>query len=76
MYWRAHRRALPADADEALLRISVAHWQPQPGLPVHFGRVLGHDRIPCLGLGFPDAAKRSPHERDTMPVRGHVDPLQ
>lgn len=67
--------ALPADADGALLRISVPQWQPPPGLPVRFGRVLGLDRIPCLGLGFPDAAKRSRYERDTMPVRGHVDPL-
>jgi hypothetical protein len=67
--------ALPADTDGALLRISAAQWRPPPGPPVRFGRILGRDRVPCFGLGFPDAAKRSEHERDTMPVRGHVDPL-
>ncbi|MER5794099.1 hypothetical protein [Streptomyces sp. NPDC001980] len=67
--------ALPDLADAALLRITEQTWRPPPGPPVRFGRVIGRDRIPCLGLGFPDAARRSPHERDTMPVRGHVDPL-
>ncbi|CAG6390633.1 hypothetical protein NMG29_09645 [Streptomyces cocklensis] len=66
---------LPADADAALLRINAAQWRPPPGPPVRFGRIVGRDRVPCLGLGFPDAARRSAHERDTMPVRGHVDPL-
>ncbi|MGW1713863.1 NACHT domain-containing protein [Streptomyces sp. NPDC002156] len=43
---------------------------------VRFGQVTGMDRIPCEGLGFPDAEKRPDKQRDTMPVRGHVDTLQ
>ncbi|WP_330340524.1 hypothetical protein [Streptomyces sp. NBC_00557] len=66
---------LPAEADGALVRITAPQWRPPPGPPVRYGRVTGRDRVPCLGLGFPDAAKRSRYERDTMPVRGHVDPL-
>ncbi|MEX3106236.1 trypsin-like peptidase domain-containing protein [Streptomyces sp. ST1020] len=64
-----------ADADAALLRVTDDRWHPPPGPPVRFGRVVGRDRVPCLGLGFPGAARRSAYERDTMPVRGHVDPL-
>lgn len=67
--------APPAEVDGALVRISAPQWRPPPGPPVRYGRITGRDRVPCLGLGFPDAARRSVHERDTMPVRGHVDPL-
>lgn len=66
--------ALP-DADGALLRITGPDWQPPRTPPVRFGRIVGKDRVPCLGLGFPHAAARPDHVRDTMPVRGHVDPL-
>ncbi|WP_344626594.1 hypothetical protein, partial [Kitasatospora arboriphila] len=43
---------------------------------VRFGQVAGHDRIPCKGLGFPNAEKHPGNRRDTMPVRGHIDALQ
>ncbi|MFD0634303.1 NACHT domain-containing protein [Catenulispora yoronensis] len=43
---------------------------------VRFGLVTGQNRIPCQGLGFPDAERRPDRQRDTMAVRGHVDALQ
>ncbi|WP_416974151.1 hypothetical protein [Streptomyces sp. 4F14] len=64
-----------AEADGALLRVTDARWALPPGPPVRFGRVLGPAPVACVGLGFPYAARRSEDERDTMPVRGHVDPL-
>ncbi|MFD5452385.1 trypsin-like serine protease [Streptomyces sp. NPDC127100] len=63
------------DADGALLRITGPDWRPPVTPPVRFGRVVGKHRVPCVGLGFPDAVTRPDHARDTMPVRGHVDPL-
>ncbi|MBM9624237.1 NACHT domain-containing protein [Streptomyces zhihengii] len=63
------------DADGALLRITGPHWRPPVSPPVRFGRVVGKHRLPCVGLGFPDAATRPGRVRDTMAVRGHVDPL-
>ncbi|MFJ8851012.1 trypsin-like serine protease [Streptomyces sp. NPDC102437] len=63
------------DADGALLRIAGPDWQPPVTPPVRFGRIVGTNRVPCLGLGFPDAVTRPDHARDTMPIRGHVDPL-
>ncbi|MEU0255503.1 trypsin-like serine protease [Streptomyces sp. NPDC006184] len=63
------------DADGALLRITGPDWQPPVAPPVRFGRIVGRSRMPCLGLGFPDAVTRPDHARDTMPIRGHVDPL-
>ncbi|MFH8411219.1 trypsin-like serine protease [Streptomyces sp. NPDC018019] len=63
------------DADAALLRITGPDWQPPVAPPVRFGRIVGRNRVPCLGLGFPDAVVRPDHVRDTMPIRGHVDPL-
>ncbi|MEU0051315.1 trypsin-like serine protease [Streptomyces sp. NPDC006309] len=63
------------DADGALLRITGPDWQPPVAPPVRFGRTVGRSRMPCLGLGFPDAVTRPDHARDTMPIRGHVDPL-
>ncbi|MFF1285789.1 trypsin-like serine protease [Streptomyces sp. NPDC058299] len=63
------------DADGALLRITGPDWQPPVAPPVRFGRIVGRNRVPCLGLGFPDAVTRPDHARDTMPIRGHVDPL-
>ncbi|MGW3177200.1 trypsin-like serine protease [Streptomyces sp. NPDC001153] len=63
------------DADGALLRITGPDWQPPVTPPVRFGRIVGKNRVPCLGLGFPDAVTRPDHARDTMPIRGHVDPL-
>ena len=66
---------VPEEADGALLRITEPDWQPPVSPPVRFGRVVGQDRVPCLGLGFPDAAVRPDKVRDTMPIRGHVDPL-
>ncbi|MFG3074688.1 trypsin-like serine protease [Streptomyces sp. NPDC048225] len=66
---------VPPDTDGALLRITGPDWRPPVTPPVRFGRVVGKHRLPCLGLGFPDAVTRSDHVRDTMPIRGHVDPL-
>ncbi|MCM2387542.1 hypothetical protein NBG84_04325 [Streptomyces sp. CWNU-1] len=71
---QAASEVLP-DADAALLRITGADWRPPLTPPVRFGRVVGKNRVPCLGLGFPDAVARPDHARDTMPIRGHVDPL-
>ncbi|MEV7129212.1 trypsin-like serine protease [Streptomyces sp. NPDC093260] len=70
----AASQVLP-DADGALLRITGPGWQPPVTPPVRFGRIVGKNRVPCLGLGFPDAVTRPDHARDTMPIRGHVDPL-
>ncbi|GGL66807.1 hypothetical protein GCM10010129_07790 [Streptomyces fumigatiscleroticus] len=64
-----------SEADGALLRIIAPDWQPPVTSPVRFGRIVGQDRVPCLGLDFPNAVARPDHARDTMPIRGHVDPL-
>ncbi|WP_438484459.1 NACHT domain-containing protein [Streptomyces sp. S186] len=77
LLWRpeaAGAGALP-ETDGALLRITGPEWQPPMTPPVRFGRIVGRDRVPCLGLGFPNAVARADHSRDTMPMRGHVDPL-
>jgi hypothetical protein len=68
--------AAPGD-DAALLLVDAPSWNSSP-LPgrVRFGRVAGQDRVPCFGLGFPDAEARPDKVRDTMPVRGNADPLQ
>ncbi|MFE5852638.1 NACHT domain-containing protein [Streptomyces sp. NPDC056500] len=63
------------DADGALLWITAPDWRPPMTPPVRFGRIVGRSRVPCLGLGFPDAVARPDQARDTMPIRGHVDPL-
>ncbi|WP_089107879.1 HEAT repeat domain-containing protein [Streptomyces hyaluromycini] len=67
------------EQDAALLVIDAAGWRADP-LPgrVRFGQVNGQDRVACRGLGFPDAEARPrpDYRRDTMPVRGHADPLQ
>lgn len=67
-------RAVPG-LDAALLEIDTAgQIGPLVGT-VRFGEITGPDRVPCEGLGFPDAEKRPGNRRDTMPVRGHVDAL-
>ncbi|MEV8128729.1 trypsin-like serine protease [Streptomyces sp. NPDC085944] len=63
------------DTDGALLRITAPNWRPPATPAVRFGRVVGKHRLPCVGLGFPDAVTRPGRVRDTMPIRGHVDPL-
>ncbi|MEV4742594.1 hypothetical protein [Streptomyces sp. NPDC049555] len=84
--WMAAERVWPAgpvnltvhpEQDGALLRIVDPAWRPPGGEPVRFGRIAGEARVPCLGLGFPDAAtdRARPRRRDTLAVRGHVDPL-
>ncbi|MEU3877995.1 trypsin-like serine protease, partial [Streptomyces sp. NPDC029704] len=84
--WMAAERVWPAgpvdlvahpEQDGALLRIVDPAWRPPRVEPVRFGRIAGEARVPCLGLGFPDAAtdRARPRRRDTLAVRGHVDPL-
>ncbi len=69
--------AAAPERDAVLLVIDTPGWRPVP-LPgaVRFGEVTGPDRVACQGLGFPDAEARPDGRRDTMPVRGHVEPLQ
>ena len=64
-----------ADHDAALLVIDGPHGAGPPAGAVRFGRITGQDKVPCTGLGFPDAEARPGSRRDTMPVRGHVDAL-
>ncbi|MFF3455334.1 trypsin-like peptidase domain-containing protein [Streptomyces sp. NPDC002730] len=65
------------ERDVALLLIDAAGSRAEPPPDrVRFGEVTGRDCVSCWGLGFPDAAKRADGSRDTMAVRGHVDPLQ
>ena len=65
------------EQDAALLVINDPDWRPvRPAEAVRFGEVSGQDRIACKGVGFPDAEARPDGRRDTMPVRGHLDPLQ
>ena len=65
------------ERDAALFRITDANWRVPRSAPTRLGRILGEDRVPCLGLGFPEAVvdRDRPKRRDTMAVRGHVDPL-
>ncbi|MEU6237977.1 hypothetical protein [Kitasatospora sp. NPDC047058] len=64
------------EQDAALLVISPSDrpTEPLPGT-VRFGQVVGQKPIPCIGLGFPEAEERPDNVRDTLPVRGKVDPL-
>ncbi|HEX6354938.1 tetratricopeptide repeat protein [Actinophytocola sp.] len=63
------------EADAALLRITDPSWQPPAGREaVLWGRVAGHDRVPCVAVGFPDAQERN-RTRDTKEIRGHVETL-
>lgn len=65
---------LPIDA--ALLVIDDPEWRPGALEPVRFGRVTGDAEVPVVGLGFPDAARvPETSRRDTLPVRGHIEPL-
>ncbi|MFF3504075.1 hypothetical protein [Streptomyces sp. NPDC003247] len=75
LVWPAGATRASPGADAALLRITGPEWRPPMAPPVRFGRIVGKDRVPCLGLGFPDAVARPGRTRDTMPIRGHVDPL-
>jgi tetratricopeptide (TPR) repeat protein len=63
--------------DAALLEIDDPGWHPaRPYASVRFGRVPAEDRVACRGSGFPDAEYRTDENvRDTLPVRGLVDPL-
>lgn len=75
--WPEHEPDLTQDpsADAALLQIVAPSWDPAKLSPVRWGRVVGTDRIPCKSLGFSDAEKRPDNTRDTMPIRGHLEPL-
>lgn len=82
--WLAAARCWPHEAvdldaapdhDAALLVIDGPHGAGPPAGTVRFGRITGQDKVPCVGLGFPDAEARPGSRRDTMPVRGHVDAL-
>jgi HEAT repeat protein len=84
--WLAATLCWPHDAmdldaapeqDAALLVIDAPPTGAGPlvGM-VRFGQITGQDRVPCQGLGFPDAEARPGNRRDTMPVRGHLDALQ
>lgn len=61
-------------ADAALLRVTDPRWEHRGLLPLRWGRVDGGARVDALALGFPDAEKGDDAVRDTMPVRGAVDP--
>ncbi|MDH6522520.1 hypothetical protein M2163_000970 [Streptomyces sp. SAI-135] len=65
------------EQDVALLAIEESAWREErlPGR-MRFGEVTGQERVPCQGIGFPDAEARPGNLRDTMVVRGSVDPLQ
>ncbi|MGW1209949.1 NACHT domain-containing protein [Streptomyces sp. NPDC002499] len=65
------------EQDVALLVIEEPAWREE-GLPgrMRFGEVTGQERVPCQGIGFPDAEARPGNLRDTMVVRGSADPLQ
>ncbi|MER5917035.1 tetratricopeptide repeat protein [Streptomyces sp. NPDC001982] len=63
------------ETDAALLRITDPTWRPPSSPLVQWGRVTGQERLRCQGLGFPDAVNRPDGRRDTMPLRGHIDPL-
>lgn len=64
------------EQDAALLVIAPGHFPPAPRGHVRFGEIIGTGPVACQGLGFPEAEARPDHGRDTMAVRGHVDPLQ
>ncbi|OLE27084.1 MAG: hypothetical protein AUG49_06400, partial [Catenulispora sp. 13_1_20CM_3_70_7] len=71
--------ALPCREDVALLAITDPAWQGSDMAPVRWGRIIGQDPVPVIGLGFPDAARNRTSGgrvlRNTLPLRGHVDPL-
>ncbi|MFL6117186.1 MAG: FxSxx-COOH system tetratricopeptide repeat protein [Catenulispora sp.] len=70
--------ALPCEQDVALLAITDPAWQGSDVAPVRWGRIIGQDRVPVVGAGFPDVARdrtSGGRVRNTWPLRGHIDPL-
>jgi hypothetical protein len=69
--------ALPCAVDAALLEVADDKWHSPQLEPVRWGQVEGIREIAVVGLGFPDAARDRPGRavRDTLPLRGHIDPL-
>ncbi|MFL6117136.1 MAG: tetratricopeptide repeat protein [Catenulispora sp.] len=65
--------------DVALLAIEDPRWTVPKLTAVPWGRVVDDWPVAVVGLGFPDAAAvgGSPAGvvRDTLPLRGHIDPL-
>ncbi|MCF2533981.1 tetratricopeptide repeat protein [Yinghuangia soli] len=65
------------ELDVALIRLAVGVVAAESGVvpPVRFGRITGPDRVAADGVGFPDAeVRQGSTRRDSMPVRGHIDP--
>lgn len=62
--------------DVALLVLADPEWRSPPLAPVRWGRIVGDRPLAVTGLGFPDAA-RDPGGtgRDSLPLRGQIDPL-
>ena len=70
--------ALPCAVDVALLAVDDPAWPGRDVTPLRWGQIAGQGEVPVIGLGFPDAAKdRTPGSgaRDTLPLRGSIDPL-
>jgi hypothetical protein len=68
----------PCPVDAALLALDDDAWHHCDLAPVRWGRIVGDQPITVTGLGFPDAARGlSPGgtRRDTLPLRGQIDPL-
>lgn len=70
--------AAPGPLDIALLAIQDTNWDAPHLTQVLWGRIVEDWPVAVIGLGFPDAAAGGHPDttvRDTLPLRGHIDPL-
>ncbi|MFD3805026.1 serine protease [Streptomyces sp. NPDC058619] len=61
-------------SDVALLLVEGNPWKSEGITPVRWGEIAGHDRIACVGVGFPEA-DATETRRESFAVRGDIDPL-
>lgn len=64
------------ERDGALLRVTDPAWRAPAAGAVRCGRITGTERLPCQGVGFPDATLRpGSSRRGSLPISGHFEPL-
>ncbi|MFI8529908.1 hypothetical protein ACIGMX_06560 [Streptomyces aquilus] len=61
--------------DAALLRVDDPAWDPPPGVPIRWGRLVTHrPGTPCETWGVPDVVQRPERPIDTLHPSGVINP--